>query len=118
VAANAMGELHLTIRAPQTRENFRIAEATEYPTHTVDAITRKRLEARVQEETTARQAEQQLRIEAKRAALQRRYNPPPTMPNPVPPMPTGGLPMPAATPEGHEITVVRGTEKTRVIVPR
>ena len=118
VAANVMGELHLTIRDPRTRENFRIAEAMEYPTRTVDAITRKRLEARVTEETEIRKSERDLRMEARRRDLANRYAPRlPAMPGPMPPMPIGTLP-PPAEPSGHEITVVRGTEKTRVVVPR
>ncbi len=118
VAANLQGELHITIRDPRVRDNLRIAESFEYPTRTVDALTRKRMETAIQEESDMRKAENTARLdmmkESQKASLKQ-----PAIPSPgtVPANP-GVFPTPVPTVETHEITVVRGTEKTRVLVPR
>lgn len=121
VAGNISGELHLTIRDPRARDNSPLPEAREYPVHTADPLAQKIREASVQDALEARRQRRQLAFsletQEKTTRLTKRLNPPMPVPrinlNPISP---GSFPNP--TPEGHEITVVRGTEKTRVIVPR
>lgn len=120
IAGNLSGELHLTIRDPRVRDNSLIAEVREYPVQTADPLAQKIREASVQDAIEARRKRRDLAFsletQERTARLTKRLNPPIPMPTFVNPMSPGGFPTPA--PEVHEITVVRGTEKTRVVVPR
>lgn len=117
VAANTTGELHITIRDPQTRENFPIAGVREYPAVPVDPMVQKVRDAAVTRRLDNIRRADELkwkRIETQEA---KRLNPPiPSVG--LDPMKVGVIPTPVPTADVREITVVRGTEKTRVIVPR
>ncbi len=118
VAANLMGELHITIRDGRVRDNLRIAEAFEYPARIVDPLTRKRMETAIQEESDMRKAENTARLDMMKESQKASLNKP-VIPSPgTVPANVDAFPTPVPTVETREITVVRGTEKTRVLVPR
>ena len=130
VAAEQDGKLHIVIRNPSTTEQFPVPEAREYPSRVVqnpmpptpktggnpnsgssnNAPTRT---------STRRNSNQDMMGE-----------PPPSLPAPnvntsvnlppaaIPPANNNAPIVPPAAPPEKEITVIRGTEKTRVIVPR
>lgn len=143
VAANDSGTLHLLIRNPNSRERVTVAAATEYPTTTrtipkASYFDKRRAEAQANREKQARlqlDAIKEMRESSRQDRLStasgRNDNPPtftgtpPSFPTPLPPFRANTnnnpprdytLPRPAA-PSGSEVTVIRGTEKTRVIVP-
>jgi Flp pilus assembly protein CpaB len=120
IAANLSGELHITIRDPQTREAFPIAEAREYPAQSADPLAQKVREAAVQDAIEARRRERQLAYNVREKRVMREFEPklPNVNINTKTPIDIGSLPTPIPPPNVHEITVVRGTEKTRVVVPR
>ncbi len=117
VAANTTGELHITIRDPQTRENFPVSGVREYPANPVDPVVLKVRDAAVERRLNNIRKQDERRWKIIEMQDVKRMNP--VIPPPqIGPMNTGGLPTPLPTPDIREITVVRGTEKTRVIVPR
>ncbi len=120
VAGNLSGELHLTIRDPRVRDNSLIAEVREYPVQSADPLAQKVREASVQDAIEARRQRRQLAFsletQERTTRLADRLKPRIKMPDFGTPMRPEVLPTPM--PEVHEITVVRGTEKTRVVVPR
>jgi Flp pilus assembly protein CpaB len=120
IAANLSGELHITIRDPQTREAFPIAEAREYPAQSADPLAQKVREAAVQDAIEARRRERQLTYTIRERRAMKQFEPklPNVNMNTKTPIDIGSLPTPIPAPNVHEITVVRGTEKTRVVVPR
>ena len=123
VAANSSGKLHLTIRDPLTREAFPIVEAREYPVQSVDPLAQKVREAAVQDAIEGRRRERQLAYNVREKQVMSRFERKERITTgPAMPLPTlqPAQPERFATPLAnvHEVTVVRGTEKTRVIVPR
>ncbi|HEY0076394.1 MAG TPA: Flp pilus assembly protein CpaB [Abditibacteriaceae bacterium] len=119
IAANLSGELHITIRDPQTREAFPIVEAREYPAQSADPLAQKVREAAVQDAIEARRRERQLAYNVRERTVMKRFEKTTVIPNPtLPPARIDNYPVPTPMPNVHEITVVRGTEKTRVVVPR
>lgn len=113
VAANDQGTLHLTIRNPADSDSSASPEAREYPSRLV-----------TQKEVSA-QARDIGRNVAK--GMQDTLGPIPKMPpmgtgmmpTPAPPVVVTVVPTPGPTgPPTTDITVIRGTEKTRVIVPQ
>lgn len=123
VASNDQGLLHITIRNPADGDVGQVPEAREYPS---------RLTTLPPEKTnpTVAAAERGLRsMERASQNLTRAPLPMPELPQIAPVMPVtppatvprpdniGGMAVPAA-PLGKEITVIRGTEKTRVLVPQ
>lgn len=111
VAAGDQGVLHVTIRNPSDGDNTASPEAREYPSRLV-----------TQKEVTA--AAKDIG-KAYGDGLKSSLGPP--MPMPLVPVPTlaPALPMPmpstVPTPEGPptaDVTVIRGTEKMRVVVPQ
>ena len=124
IAANVSGELHITVRDPQTRENFPIPGAREYPAQSVDPLSQKVREAAVQDAIESRRRERQLAYNVRERQVMKRFETSRVTTGPAMPLPTlqpaqpQVFPAPASAPNVHEITVVRGTEKTRVVVPR
>lgn len=123
VAANDQGVLHITIRNPSDGDAGLVPEAREYPSRIVTILPPKTGAA-----NGASGAGRAPAIERAPRNLQPMPQP---MPQQMPPLPpvippttvprpdnTGGMGMSAPdTPSTKEITVIRGTEKTRVIVP-
>ncbi len=135
VAAGEEGKLHIVIRNPSSFDHFPVPEAHEYPSHLV-ALPPTRPAASAAPAASARTVSSS-NSDSQGATRRRRsseslseLNPPaPQLPipdmHPVPPaqVSSGGLPGPSApvAPQGppeNEVTVIRGTEKTRVLVPR
>lgn len=123
VAANEGGTLYLTIRDPNSREQFPIPEAREYPTRLVNVPKKP-----VSKSATAQ--ERKDTIELARTMFGRdtpgSQNLTPARPGPPLPVPrtsgntganTGTTTAIPEGPIGKEVTVIRGTEKTRVLVP-
>jgi Flp pilus assembly protein CpaB len=123
VAANEAGNLHVTIRNPNSRERFPIPETRQYPTRFVNIPKRQGGDGGGGGAGSPRGGG------ASNSGDRVINNPfigPVTLPSPTtgtggggfsaPPPATGvgGVPPAAA---GSEVTVIRGTEKTRVIVP-
>jgi Flp pilus assembly protein CpaB len=96
IAANRMGEIHLTIRNPASHDRFATGEAREYPSRVIGAI--KQSPKATEERTSA----------------------PPQWPtvSPAPILPPPAIGTAAAPDNSRDVTVIRGTEKTRAIVPR
>ena len=127
VAANTDGILHLTIRNPNMPDQYRIAEAREYPTTIVSTrgaeISAKLADARVQELLAERQFQTQLR----HRRIEKRLFPEPK-PIRIPPVdinkftklppPRPDYPTPPPPPTTKDVVVIRGTEKTLVSVPK
>jgi Flp pilus assembly protein CpaB len=133
VAAQEQGKLHLMIRNPRNRGPVPVPETREYPTRVVNvpdrAAARQERQQAQQEARQERQERQALEIARIAAQASAASRPAPAIPParvPVIPAPvpaTGGVTAPAnpgtlSVPEQKEVTVIRGTEKTRVIVPR
>ncbi len=142
VAANESGNLHLMMRNPNSRERVIIAEATEYPTRvrTVPKTSyqdKRRADIEARQEKRARLALEAMKeMRANRDSDNNRNNGgnrnnTSVFPNPSPPMTPVQQPLPPmqpsvtgnntlpppSGPSGSEVTIIRGTEKTRVIVP-
>lgn len=115
VAANTQGKLNLTIRNPGSRDQMPLPEAREYPS---------RIAAGPAQKAPAAPDDSN---DGDRPSRNRGSSEPPMMnpvfptpaPTPVPPFrpDSGGQATPAPAPD-KDVTVIRGTEKTRVIVPR
>ena len=103
VAANSKGTLNLTIRNPNSREQFPVAPAIEYPSRLINVPKRKPQNNGGGTPVRVRSSEPMPS-----------FNPQPMMPQVAPAMPTTPI---DTTPAGSEVTVIRGTEKTRVLVP-
>lgn len=129
VAANEAGNLHVTIRNPNSRERFPIPETRQYPTRIVNVPKRQTGGdgAGAGGAGTPRGGGGGGGAESGNRVISNPFIGPVTLPPattgggggagisaPPPTGPVGGVP-PAAT--GSEVTVIRGTEKTRVIVP-
>lgn len=137
VAANQQGILHVIIRNPNDRPTLPVPEALEYPIRVAGDPQAAARAEKLREEQ--RQEERQLRQEARADARQLRQMqmtarmtgggrnnasgapmrpmPPMPVPNPFPNPPGGSEQRPPAPSSEKEVTVIRGTEKTRVIVP-
>jgi pilus assembly protein CpaB len=118
-AAQESGSIHLTLRDPSTIEEYSVPESYEYP---VKFVPR----------PSAPEGGAPARV-AERPSRSRDYErvepifPRPTAPIPSPALPPMPMPSPPVrqmpvqpvqpAPSGSEITVIRGTEKTRVHVP-
>lgn len=117
VAANAKGQLHITIRNPGSRERFPIAESREYPSRLAAGPPTQ--QARQLSEAESRREDAKLGLEVIKAISGKNDSPSmPPVPTALPPFDPnasgGGMIIPPAP----EVTVIRGTEKTRVTVPR
>lgn len=118
VTNDKQSELFLTIRNPNSRERFVLAENREY---------NKRAIAETAAEKPAASAPPSEPSDNTRSSRNRGSSEPPMMPpmfptpapTPVPPFipNTGEKSTPTPAPD-KDVTVIRGTEKTRVIVPR
>jgi Flp pilus assembly protein CpaB len=128
VAANEAGNLHITIRNPNSRERFPIAETRQYPTRFVNVPKRQTGQAGGASGGGAGSPSGGNRGGGSNSGERTINNPfigPVTLPSATggggagfsaPPPATGvGSVPPAAS--GSEVTIIRGTEKTRVIVP-
>lgn len=129
VAAQEQGKLHIAIRNPRNRGGLPVPEVSEYPSRTVyspdpselAAAADRRRQQQSAEMRDAREAQRSLQIA--RMASQS-SSPGPSIPPAGFPVPSGQgtsvvPPAPVMSPvQENEVTVIRGTEKTRVIVPR
>jgi Flp pilus assembly protein CpaB len=132
VAANQQGTLHVLIRNPSDRPNLPVPEAMEYPVRIVQNPKALERADKIAEENRqeAREIRRQNREDI-RARLRASWSTPrggsggPSLPPlqiPSPgvgpgPGPSSGNGNPPLPSNEKEVTVVRGTEKTRVIVP-
>jgi hypothetical protein len=125
VAANEAGSLHITIRDPNSRERFPIAETRQYPTRFVNVP--KRQTGGGGGGGAGAPSGGGGGSNSGNRVVNNPFVGPITLPPasggggggagfsaPPPTTPVGGVPPAAA---GSEVTVIRGTEKTRVIVP-
>jgi pilus assembly protein CpaB len=115
VTANKKGDLHITIRNPQSRERYPIGETREHPVRYADLTPTPNRPA-------AAASADERREDKNRAAglelLKTVFNanrPAGSTIQPAIPTPNIGTISPA---DNKEVTVIRGTEKTRVVVPR
>jgi Flp pilus assembly protein CpaB len=127
VAANEAGNLHITIRNPNSRERFPIPETRQYPTRFVNVP--KRQPGGGGGGGAGSPGGRGGGPESGNRVISNPFIGPVTLPPatggagggaagfnaPPPTTPVGGGVPPAAA--GSEVTVIRGTEKTRVIVP-
>lgn len=129
-AAQEQGNIHLSLRPPTSPEQFPVPEAVEYPVRpgpdpaAVARAERLRTEAREDRRAALAATRDERNQRAARAAMitaraQGGGGGQMRMPDPtIRPMPTTDTaPPPPPPPTGSEITVIRGTEKTRVLVP-
>ena len=133
VAAEQDGKLHVVIRNPSTTEQFPVPEAQEYPSRVVKNPMPQQQgggETNVRAPNSGSSGNSSGTTRRRNSNDDMMGEPPPRLPAPnmntevslppaaIPPA-TNNAPSvpPAAAPE-KEITVIRGTEKTRVIVPR
>lgn len=107
VAANAQGKLHLTIRNPIAHDRLPLPEAREYPSRIVTVATPRSAAPASSAPRDTGRSEPPMGM------------PPLPAPAPLPPAPivSGEKATPPPAPD-KDVTVIRGTEKTRVIVPR
>ncbi len=117
VAANVKGQLHITIRNPGSRDRFPVAESREYPSRLAAGPPTQ--QAKQLSEAESRREDAKLGLEVIKAISGKDDNPSmPSVPSALPPFDPnasgGGMIIPPAP----EVTVIRGTEKTRVAVPR
>jgi Flp pilus assembly protein CpaB len=115
VAANKKGQLHITIRNPGSHERLVSAEAREYPSRlvnlgTADRVRREKLQDEARARSYARQ-EKAFEYQTQKELTAMKLPPMIPAPNRI----SSGGPMPS---NSKEVTVIRGTEKTRVVVPR
>jgi Flp pilus assembly protein CpaB len=115
IAANRLGQIHLTIRNPMSHERFAGGEAREYPTRVAGrATTGSTISPQDRREDKNRQAT----LDLFKTIVAGRNSEPlsPAIPSPaMGQTPTSGGPQPSYD---KEVTVIRGTEKTRVLVSR
>lgn len=112
-AAQGLGEIHLTLRDGIGRDALPVPEAFEYPIRTLGR-------------TVPRKGQATTNVTVSRPS--RSYEPQPVLPQQVqqpmtPPMPPYQVPAPPAAASNNvepatEVTVIRGTEKSKVIVPQ
>lgn len=110
VAANTKGVLHITIRNPGSHDRFPIAETREYPSRVATAPT-------TRPSTPARRTGGG----GGGGSSEPLFPSGPSMPPPaLPPFNPSGPDISniPAFPAGKDVTVIRGTEKTQVTVPR
>ncbi len=138
VAAGEEGKLHIVIRNPASFDQFPVPEAHEYPSRLV-AVPPTRpaggaapASGGASSNSSSSGGGSRRRRPSNPDNLSEFNPPPPQLPTPeirpVPPAPLssgGGLPGPSTraplappAPPENEVTVIRGTEKTRVLVPR
>lgn len=130
VSAQELGKLHVVIRNPRNRGALPVPAVQEYPSRTIyspdaqeiaAAAERRRQQQRTElrEEREAQRAMEIARM-ASRSSSAGPSIPPARFPVPLPPnQNTTMSPAPVTVPaRENEVTVIRGTEKTRVIVPR
>jgi Flp pilus assembly protein CpaB len=117
VAANRGGQLHITIRNPNSHDRLAASEAREYPSRSVFLNTAGRARSeKLQDEARARYyARQDKSLEFQQEKQLKTLSVAPAIPNPSGIGSTGNNMQPSYN---KEVTVIRGTEKTRVIVPR
>lgn len=116
IAANAKGALHITIRNPESGDQFSIAETHEYPSRIAN-VPQSRAEVSVTPDSDEERPAQNRR--SRPAPQLPSYDPPlpAPLPAPIPPYtPQEQIPAPAP-PTGKEVVVIRGNEKTLVSVP-
>ena len=120
VAANELGILHITIRNPNSRERFPVPAAREFPGSVVRVPKRNPGGGQTGGAQTG--GAQGRRDRGDIDDLRNPMGPPriveaPPIVGPMPTIPadTGNM-TPTPSP-GSEVTVIRGTEKTRVLVP-
>jgi Flp pilus assembly protein CpaB len=120
-AAQESGSIHLTLRDPSSREEYQIPEANEYPVKFVPRPAGGEggggAPARVAERPSRSRDYERVQPIFPRPSV-----PAPTLqPMPVPSMPAQTSPAqslpPQPAPSNSEITVIRGTEKSKVVVP-
>ncbi|HEX8237797.1 MAG TPA: Flp pilus assembly protein CpaB [Abditibacteriaceae bacterium] len=125
VAANEAGNLHVTIRNPNSRERFPIPETRQYPTRFVNVPKRQGASGSGGAGSPSRGGGGS---NAGERVINNPFVGPITLPSPTTPGGSGGAGFSAPPPAtavgsvppaaaGSEVTVIRGTEKTRVIVP-
>jgi len=117
VAANVKGQLHITIRNPGSRDRFPLAESREYPSRLAAGPATQ--QAKQLSEAESRREDAKLGLEVIKAISGKDDGPAmPPVGTALPPFDPnasgGGMIIPPAP----EVTVIRGTEKTRVAVPR
>jgi len=120
VAANNKGNLHITIRNPNSRERFPQPESREYPSRiAAGPPAPKTGNAGQMNERQMQLEEAKVGADIIKSISNGHDNPPilPPAPIPSPNLTPGGFYPPQAAPE-KDVTVIRGTEKTRVVVPR
>lgn len=120
IAANARGALHITIRNPESSDQFAIAETHEYPSRVAN-VPQPRAEVSVTPDSGAGE-ERPAQNRRSRPGAPPSFEPPlpaPALPPTIPPYtPREQIPDPAPTPAmGKEVVVIRGSEKTLVTVP-
>ena len=123
VAANSKGQLHLTIRNPNSRERFPQPESREYPSRIAAGPPAPRAGAGQMSERQVRLEEAKVGADIFRSMSGRDNQPsiPPANLS-LPRFNSGNQPPgPAVFPQApmeKDVTVIRGPEKTRVVVPR
>jgi Flp pilus assembly protein CpaB len=144
VAAQEEGKLHVVLRNPASNEQFPVPEAREYPSRIVQMPSAAGPGARNAPNATGNtfrgMGQAAERPSRRRSTDDMMGGPSPSIPAPnvnqsvnVPPAPVpfggggtrsgrgdvgAGAPPEPALPTDNEVTVIRGTEKTRVLVPR
>jgi len=132
LSAQELGKLHIVIRNPRNRGGLPVAEVREYPSRAVYAPDQQQLaqiaeQRRQQQRTEAREERAAQRTMEIARMTARSSSSGPSIPPARFPVPSTSSqsttinvpPAPVAAPvQENEVTVIRGTEKTRVIVPR
>lgn len=117
VAANKRGQLHITIRNAGSRERLALTEIKEHPSRMVYLGTKEReRREKLADERRARVATlQDKMIDYQKDKELASMKLPPAIPSPNR---IGNGQFGPAPSSSKEVTVIRGTEKTRVVVPR
>ncbi|MDQ3813891.1 MAG: Flp pilus assembly protein CpaB [Armatimonadota bacterium] len=120
VAANTDGTIHLTIRNPNVQSEIRLAEAREYPTAVVSTKYAERAETIWKDRYEARKRRTQRYEDITFKRLESKFlTPMPVLPSPkIEEAPKPGPAAPPPAPPTKEVMVIRGTEKSLVLVPR
>lgn len=117
VAANDQGTLHVTIRNPNDGDQAPLPETREYPSRVYTAPADKTTTNVAKSVTDTYKSFTKEMSDTYKQSLGMGGNQP-NMPPVQPVQPTTGTDTSIPVPDEKEITVVRGTEKTRVLVPR
>lgn len=117
VAANDQGVLHVTIRNPNDGDQAPLPETREYPSRLFTAAPDKTTTSVAKSVTDTYKSFTKEMSDTYKQSLGVGSNQP-NMPPVQPVQPTTGTDTSIPVPDEKEITVVRGTEKTRVLVPR